>query len=208
MLSIIRSKYDDVKIIGNIGSSMEVVLSSLFEDENGKFNLNKAREVLTEPFSDKSRNSNLFFDNYYKCSMFLFYNHTALEMKLKNEKPLAARREKRKEYIASFANEWLNKQLVSNPDYFQSNEKAKVLFDDVRIMMNDINNQISRLIDYSSLSSELRHELLSSINVNVCPYCNRQYTTSYKKRCRKQDHGIFRSFLSKIKIPIIFLVFI
>ena len=97
MLSIIRSKYDDVKIIGNIGSSMEVVLSSLFEDENGKFNLNKAREVLTEPFSDKSRNSNLFFDNYYKCSMFLFYNHTALEMKLKNEKPLAARREKRKE---------------------------------------------------------------------------------------------------------------
>ena len=65
---------------------MEVVLSSLFENENGEFDLQKARAVLTEPFSDESRSRNLFLDNYYHCSMFTFYNHTALEMKLKNEK--------------------------------------------------------------------------------------------------------------------------
>ncbi|WP_222125224.1 hypothetical protein [Paenibacillus xylanexedens] len=42
------------------------------------------------------------------------------------------------------------------------------------------------MIDYSNISSELRHELLHLIGVEVCPYCNRQYITNYIDRRAKK----------------------
>lgn len=36
-----------------------------------------------------------------------------------------------------------------------------------------------KIIDYSIISSDLRHKLLTSIGMRTCPYCNRNYITRY-----------------------------
>ena len=35
------------------------------------------------------------------------------------------------------------------------------------------------IIDYSIISSDLRHKLMNSIGIRTCPYCNRNYITRY-----------------------------
>ncbi len=37
------------------------------------------------------------------------------------------------------------------------------------------------MIDYNSLTDNLRHFILCSSEIRVCPYCNRQYITTYNK---------------------------
>lgn len=41
---------------------------------------------------------------------------------------------------------------------------------------------IEGIFDYSNLSDNQRHSLLHAMNVKVCPYCNRQYITSYSNK--------------------------
>lgn len=41
------------------------------------------------------------------------------------------------------------------------------------------------IIDYSIISGDLRHELLNSIGIRTCPYCNRNYVTRYGKKGSK-----------------------
>lgn len=46
--------------------------------------------------------------------------------------------------------------------------------------IESFNKIISKVINYNSLSSSQRNLILEMLNVQVCPYCNRQYITSYK----------------------------
>lgn len=41
------------------------------------------------------------------------------------------------------------------------------------------NGQQKLIIDYSILSGDLRHKIINSLGVRACPYCNRNYITSY-----------------------------
>ena len=46
-------------------------------------------------------------------------------------------------------------------------------------------NMLSYFIDYSMLNANECHIILSTLDVRVCPYCNRQYITLYKKNNKK-----------------------
>ncbi|MDF2883850.1 MAG: hypothetical protein K0R54_4415 [Clostridiaceae bacterium] len=53
--------------------------------------------------------------------------------------------------------------------------------------INNFNEMLSYFISYEMLEDEQRHIILNTLNVQVCPYCNRQYITSYKPSKNKND---------------------
>jgi len=42
------------------------------------------------------------------------------------------------------------------------------------------------IIDYDYIQDDLRHKLILSLNISVCPYCNRQYITSWNDEKKKK----------------------
>lgn len=53
--------------------------------------------------------------------------------------------------------------------------------------INNFNEMLSYFISYEMLKDEHRHIILNTLNVPVCPYCNRQYITSYEPSENKKD---------------------
>lgn len=60
--------------------------------------------------------------------------------------------------------EFIRKYYFSYSRYFDELEYVKIIFDYEK-----------------NIDSKYRHELLSKMNITVCPYCNRQYITHYNK---------------------------
>ncbi|WP_459480625.1 hypothetical protein [Clostridium saccharoperbutylacetonicum] len=67
---------------------------------------------------------------------------------------------------------------------FYSNSSGNInkLFD-----INNFNEMLKYFICYEMLEDEQRHIILNTLNVTVCPYCNRQYITSYKPSENKKN---------------------
>ncbi|MBQ8687281.1 MAG: hypothetical protein IJ512_01880 [Ruminococcus sp.] len=62
---------------------------------------------------------------------------------------------------------------------------------------------IAEIINYSMLSDDLRHNLLASLNVSVCPYCNRQYITTWEKTAdEKRTTADLDHFYPKSQYPL------
>ncbi len=57
-------------------------------------------------------------------------------------------------------------------------------------------------IKYDKLSYEMRHKLITSLNVQVCPYCNRQYITSYYRNGTNTTTADLDHFYVKSKFPL------
>ena len=199
---LVKSKYESVKSVRPINYWMDSILTNLFENEKGEFDLQKLRVILFEPFSEESRARNSFLNNYYQCEMFAHYYPTTLKKNLKGTTNRSNRREIRKECIGLFSNDWLKYHIDVNANYSQSDITMKNLIDEVKQMLDEINAQIRRLMDYSSISSELRHKILTSININVCPYCNRQYTTNYRKGDENRTTAYLDHFYPKSKFQL------
>lgn len=71
------------------------------------------------------------------------------------------------------------------------NSVLKQMFNEVNKELQDCTNNKKRFIDYSILSSksDLRHKLMNSVGLRTCPYCNRNYITSYgEKSTADLDH--------------------
>lgn len=45
--------------------------------------------------------------------------------------------------------------------------------------VDEMNDKLHELLNYDILNSELKHEIIASLNVSVCPYCNRIYISNY-----------------------------
>ena len=76
---LVKSKYESVKSVRPINYWMDSILTNLFENEKGEFDLQKLRVILFEPFSEESRARNSFLNNYYQCEMFAHYYPTTLK---------------------------------------------------------------------------------------------------------------------------------
>ena len=84
-----------------------------------------------------------------------------------------------REKIAEYNTDYADKYFYNG---INSVEKLKVVLE---TMFNELEQNLvksssgkqMRIIDYALVSSELRHKLMSSIEVRTCPYCNRNYIT-------------------------------
>lgn len=71
-------------------------------------------------------------------------------------------------------------------DYIKTQSEKQI---DKKTPVSEREEAIKKIFDYSILNrprsrNTLRHKLLSSLNVDCCPYCNRQYITTYKNVSR------------------------
>lgn len=85
-------------------------------------------------------------------------------------------------YDSNYANYYFKNQIQS----------ISVLNKVLNNMIKEINDPLNHLIDYSILSNKkpnLRHKLMNSVRLRTCPYCNRNYITSYgEKSTADLDH--------------------
>ncbi|HBI6603047.1 TPA: hypothetical protein K8G92_002510 [Listeria monocytogenes] len=66
----------------------------------------------------------------------------------------------------------------------------------------DIRAEIEKIINYDMLGGNDRHTILTAIGVKVCPYCNRQYISSWREEGEDKTTGDLDHFFSKSKYPI------
>ena len=85
-------------------------------------------------------------------------------------------------YDSNYANYYFKNQIQS----------ISVLNKVLNNMIKEINDPLNHLIDYSILANKkpnLRHKLMNSVGLKTCPYCNRNYITSYgEKSTADLDH--------------------
>jgi hypothetical protein len=97
--------------------------------------------------------------------------------------------------------------ITSNPDKLQRHIiEIKKIFKTK--FTNSELKEINKLFFYSQYSKWHPYELAEKLQVNVCPYCNRQYTfTANKKNCKKGTRPEFDHFLPRSKYPYLALSF-
>ncbi|MEH7085409.1 hypothetical protein V7139_22085, partial [Neobacillus drentensis] len=87
----------------------------------------------------------------------------------------------RKYYVNRYDNPWINSIINRHPYYYVNSENFTAFIKVVKTKLLDLNNRIRDIVDYEIMDSKYRHNLLSEIGIEVCPYCNRQYITKYEE---------------------------
>lgn len=109
-----------------------------------------------------------------------------------------------KMFVPNDNNMWLNYFFEKNTCHYKSEKNYRFFIDEVKKEFDDFNKEIKLIIDYDLISSSLRHKIIVSSNISVCPYCNRQYISYFfdegdkKKTTADLDHfypkSIFKLF--------------
>ncbi|MEK4647982.1 hypothetical protein MKY22_08640 [Exiguobacterium sp. FSL W8-0210] len=79
-------------------------------------------------------------------------------------------------WIKELNNKRLNKNLL-----LTSEEKLKKFLKIIKIYFGRLNIFLKNVIDYSHISGEIRKNVLLNFGIEVCPYCNRNYISKFKK---------------------------
>lgn len=183
MLPKFRKKYRVLKYGKDINPFTGTPVSELFEDINGDFDEELATVILTDPFSLNAQNKYLQLNCYYKTASLVFYDREYLSWKI--DKMTIGKyhiSQVLEDYVQSLNNLWIESDIKRKSDYKITLEKFDFLIKDIRDKMNQLNRSIQKVVDYKHMGEGFRHKILSSIDVKVCPYCNRQYITTYSVR--------------------------
>lgn len=104
-----------------------------------------------------------------------------------------------------------NKALSSIPanmTFEELKKFLKILFEETNELLNaDIKKRDGSLkkglyIDYDHVSDGQRHKLMDSLNIKNCPYCNRQYITSYVKEKKNNTTADLDHYYQKALFPL------
>lgn len=120
---------------------------------------------------------------YFETARFIFLTSKKLDFLLieVGSKDLNKRQEVRKSYMSQFTNEWIRNTLSSHSNYFKSNDNMNNFLKDLRNRLNEINQIIKKVIDYDMISKKLRHEIMHKFEIEICPYCNRNFISKYTR---------------------------
>ena len=160
-----------------------VCISDFFEDSKG-FNENKIKKIISMDFVDINNNDSLL-TNYLKTGLLIRYSDFKIDNALKNlNQPITQtnRYTYRQNYIRIYFNDWINDYLVKYPDYFKNDNEFKKLINAINQEYDKLNQEFIKIIKYDYLSSSLRHKIITSSGITVCPYCNRQYISYFSNK--------------------------
>jgi len=171
----------------------------LFEKED-ELDLTFVEDLLTQPFDDLCEKYSVI-SNYLRTCKFVYYSDFQIDKELKRRnipKTTENRKQFRKEYVGEYNNPWIEEIITSHEsNYVLNNQLFKALIDDIEVKLDDLNQKLKMVIDYGLLESDLRHELLSNMGIEVCPYCNRQYISNYIDEEKKKSTADLDHFLPK-----------
>lgn len=80
----------------------------------------------------------------------------------------------------------------------------KQMFEDsCKLLKITVAGKKDYFINYKLMNDQMRHELLASLNIKTCPYCNRQYITNWKGNDKKnKSTADLDHFYQKVKFPL------
>ncbi|PHF83221.1 hypothetical protein COI46_25695 [Bacillus toyonensis] len=184
MMPIIQEKYRILKTENDINPFTGEPVVNLFEDSNGELNEELIKTILIDPFPDRYKQLYPQLEFYYKTAVLAFYDENYLKWKIKKRTISREHLTKvREDNIISLNNPWVDSDITHTDHihYKNSWKKYKMLITHIKCKLDRLNKSIGKMIDYKYLTDKMRHYILCSLEIRVCPYCNRQYITTYNK---------------------------
>ncbi|MGQ7107097.1 hypothetical protein ACUN13_22685 [Bacillus cereus group sp. Bce041] len=201
MMPIIQEKYRILKIENDINPFTNEPVVNLFEDSNGELNEELIKTILIDPFSDRYKQLYPQLEFYYKTAVLTFYDEVYLKWKIKKQKILREHLAKvREDNIISLNNSWIESDIkhTEHIHYKKTWKNYKKLITHIKCKLDRLNQSIGKMIDYNYLTEEMRHYILCSSDIRVCPYCNRQYITTYNKNRNLRSTSDLDHFYPKV----------
>ncbi|WP_323665483.1 hypothetical protein [Pectobacterium punjabense] len=140
-------------------------------------------------FSHLTPNQRDFLRDYQEISHFLLYGKTYFDFVTSEAESLSVVKKKkfhleaRQAIIIKFGhNSILQKMGIFNETHTESKKKYLAFHKKVKDEFEIQNTSIKCAFNYNNFlksKDNLRAEILSNINITVCPYCNRQYVDFY-----------------------------
>ncbi|WP_214850640.1 hypothetical protein [Exiguobacterium sp. s193] len=99
-------------------------------------------------------------------------------------------------------NHWLNSSLSK---VCKSDDELKIFIQKFTEKFNKLNNFVKKIFFYDQLENvdkNLRHEILLQLDINVCPYCNRNYISKFKKNGELKSSADLDHFYNKDKFTL------
>ncbi|MHA4263207.1 hypothetical protein ACX17C_30265 [Bacillus cereus] len=122
--------------------------------------------------------------NYYFTSKLVFLSNFSVDGELKKlnmTRNDSNRHTYRKNYVKKYRNSWIQPTLINHPEYYKTNGEFNSFIKDVKRKLDQLNEEISKVIDYDLIQDDERHQILYNYGIEVCPYCNRNYISKYEK---------------------------
>lgn len=165
---------------------------------------NNLNEILELNFGYIENTTNKTILNYFKTGQFISYSGFSITNELKRLGKKRTNKNKyqlRKKFFELFSNEWIDPFKKIHPHYYKNNINWNNMVKEIKNEFDRLNNDIKDIVFDSVkldiyISSEMRHKILTSSKVTVCPYCDRQYISSYedgKKSTADIDHFYMKS---------------
>ncbi|WP_237982026.1 HNH endonuclease domain-containing protein [Bacillus thuringiensis] len=206
-LNIINANY---KVKKSKMQQLNLFNSQKLEILFGNWSIKFLNDLLNQPIEYIIKNYSEV-KKYYEVAQMVNYskfkiNHELARYGLK--KNTSSRQDFRKQFVQKYSNDWLTKILKKHPEYFKTDVNFKKMIKEVKEQLLNLNELISHFINYDFIDPITRHELLVSMDIPVCPYCNRQYITSYysdnnlKKTTADLDHFLPKSYFSLFSLSL------
>lgn len=122
--------------------------------------------------------------NYVLSCKFLFYSDFSVRKELDKVGEIANvpnMQNFRKSYIYKYNNPWIIDVIRKYPSYFEDVTTFKQLISDVENKIHHLNELIGEVIFYDLIKADERHYLLYNFGIEICPYCNRNFISKFKK---------------------------
>lgn len=159
--------------------------TSLFEiGTTGSINVGLISDLLSNPL-DQVCTSHPEIEFYIQICKLVYYRSWQIDKELEKNQILVTKRNReayRIQYVERYCNgnPWISDLLAAHVDYYRKEDRFKDFIDDVINQLETLNSYISGIIDYKFMDADFRHEILTRMGTEVCPYCNRQFITKYK----------------------------
>lgn len=212
MYDTIKGEYIDlmIKKIEKNYHKLEFSVSSIyfskisvkdFFETDGQFDYKKVRKILLFDF-DNSREDIL--SKYLKTAQIIYFSDFKVDHILKSrDKEInnKNRKDYRREYVNKYKNSWINK-YITNQQIFDNNDEFQKFIKCIKNDFEKFNESIGKIIKYDYINSDLRHKIITSSNVTVCPYCNRQYISIYDDENKRKTTADLDHFYPKSCFPL------
>ncbi|MFJ7819003.1 hypothetical protein ACIQYX_24635 [Bacillus toyonensis] len=162
------------------------------------------KEILTETISNLCEKYTEI-KNYYFTSKLVFLSKFSVDIELKKlnmTRNDSNRQTYRKNYVEKYNNSWIQHIMNNHLEYFKNKEKFNCFIKDVERKLDQLNEEISKVIDYDLIEDDERHQILYNYGIEVCPYCNRNYISKYKKDGKLRTTADLDHFYPKSKFQL------
>jgi hypothetical protein len=169
-----------------------------FFKTNNKFDKEKLKDIIFADFEnllikvdEKKDNPHIInLKNYFRTGCLIHFSNFDIEKELEKQglkNTGENQAEFRRQFVRKYKNSWIDGYIYKYSNYSRSEKDFNYFIDRINYKFKELNKIINTVVNYSILKNtgemnELRHKIITSSGISVCPYCDRQYITSFEDK--------------------------